>query len=149
MSDTIDTPDDKPPATSITLTAGPPDKRVPETFEIQIPSDFVMLEELSGRAQSASEDILDLTPIAAAITVLCCPALCRRAQRNGMTYAGHDHQPRAFGRAVYGWMHKEGVDKCDILAAFAAIYPQLHAKLWPRADEVTAALGKSKASAAP
>ena len=141
MSDTI-TPD----PTTVTIHVSTPTGPRAEVMMIVIPADYALLEEL---ALAVDEDDPVLTArVGAAMLALCCPALGRMCARAGIDYAKHGYSPVSYGRAVYTWLHGQGVPVADVVAAREVLRPLIARAAWPREAEVEAEMGKSGASAA-
>lgn len=141
MSDTIP---DQP--TTVTIHVSSPTGPRAEVLPIVVPTDYALLEELALAVDD--DDPVQAARVGAAMLAQCCPALGRMAARAGIDYARHGYAPLAYGRAVYSWLHSQGVPVADVVAAREVLRPLIARAAWPREAEVQAELGKSAASAA-
>lgn len=74
--------------------------------------------------------------------------LCTRVGRDsGADYATARYDVLGYGGAVYGWLRAQGASPAQIGAAATVIAPLLTESLFPRQEEVDAALGNSAGGA--
>jgi hypothetical protein len=133
----------KPTPEPVTIHVSTPTGPRDEVLPVVIPSDYALLEELLLASLDADDDPVKNARIGAAMLAACCPALGRKAARAGHDYGKSGYSPLAYGRAVYSWLHGQGVPVSDIVAAREYLRPLLAAAAWPTPDEVADELGKS------
>jgi len=104
---------------------------------IVIPTDYALLEELFAAANGSSGT--RLLRAYAAMIGLCCPAVGRMSKAS---YSAHGYDPIAYGRQVYSWLHDQKVPISEVSAAGQVLYPLILLAAFPRADEVSEAVGK-------
>jgi len=104
---------------------------------IVIPTDYALLEELFAAANGSSGT--RLLRAYAAMIGLCCPAVGRMSKAS---YSAHGYDPIAYGRQVYSWLHDQKVSIAEVSTAGSVLYPLILLAAFPRADEVSEAVGK-------
>jgi len=127
----------------ITIHVSTPTGPRAEALPVTIPADYALLEELLMASLDADDDPVVNARIGAAMLATCCPSLGRKAGRAGIDYAKHNYSPLAYGRAVYSWLHGQGVPVAEVVAAREYLRPLLAERAWPRIAEVDAEVGKS------
>jgi len=104
---------------------------------IAIPTDYALLEELFAAANGSTGT--RLLRAYAAMIGLCCPAVGRMSKAS---YSAHGYDPIAYGRQVYSWLHDQKVSIAEVSTAGSVLYPLILLAAFPRADEVSEAVGK-------
>jgi hypothetical protein len=58
------------------------------------------------------------------------------------SYSAHGYDAIGYGRQVYSWLHSQKVPISEVSTAGQVIYPLILLAAFPRADEVSEAVGK-------